>query len=112
MRPINVPFKRTTPNRILTEVRRRYAQYLVEADEATPWEGSDLQHEIESRMKPGDWIFHLRDGGNMTQEELGRKLGGVSGSRVSDWEANRRAVSKAMAKKLSKVLGVSAEHFI
>lgn len=110
--PINLRFRRDTPGRILTEVRKRYASYLVDEDALEDWTTSDLNQKILNSMKPGDWLGHLREAHGLTQEELGRQLGKVSGSRVSDWEANRRAVSKAMAKKLSGMFNVSPDRFI
>lgn len=111
-RPINLRFRRDTPGRILTEVRKRYASYLVDEDALEDWVTTDLHRKITNSMKPGDWLGHLREAHDLTQEELGRQLGKVSGSRVSDWEANRRAVSKAMAKKLSEIFNVSPDRFI
>jgi ribosome-binding protein aMBF1 (putative translation factor) len=110
--PINLRFRRDTPGRILIEVRKRYASYLVEDDPLMDWHTTDLHEKIVTSMKPGDWVFHLRDANGLTQEELGQKLGNVSGSRISDWEGNRRAVSKSIAKKLSALFGVSSERFI
>ena len=48
---------------------------------------------------------------NMTQTELGEKLG-VSKQVVSDMEHERRAISRKMAKELSKIFDVSVERFI
>lgn len=111
-RPISMRFRRDTPARILLEIRKRYASYLDEPEVLEEWQGSELERKISSSLKPGDWLRHLREAHGLTQEELGHDLGGVSGSRISDWESHRRSVSKAMAKKLSNIFNVSPERFI
>lgn len=111
-RPINLQFRRDTPGRILVEARKRYASYLVDGDSLVDWHTTDLHKKIEASLTPGDWLCHLREATGLTQEVLGLQLGKVSGSRISDWEGNRRAVSKAMAKKLSIIFGVSPDRFI
>jgi predicted transcriptional regulator len=105
-------FRRDTPERIILEIRKRYASYLADQDVPEEWHGSELEQKISAGLKPGDWLRHLREAHGMTQEELGRDLGGVSGSRISDWESHRRSVSKAMAKRLSNIFNVSSERFI
>ena len=40
------------------------------------------------------------------------EIGGVSAKRISDWENERRGVSKDFAKKLAKIFKVPAEKFI
>lgn len=105
-------FRRDTPDRIILEIRKRYASYLADQDALEEWNGSELEQKISAGLKPGDWLRHLREAQGLTQEELGRELGGVSGSRVSDWESHRRSVSKAMAKKLSNIFNVSPDRFI
>ncbi len=111
-RPTNLRFRQDTPGRILIEARQRYASYLVEDDALVDWHTTDLHKKIAASLTPGDWLCHLREANGLTQEVLGQKLGNVSGSRISDWEANRRAVSKAMAKKLSSIFSVSPDRFI
>lgn len=105
-------FRRDTPARILLEIRKRYAHYLDEPEALEEWRGSELERQISGSLKPGDWLRHLREAHGLTQEELGHELGGVSGSRVSDWEYHRRSVSKAMAKRLSVIFSVPLERFI
>ena len=105
-------FKRDTPLRILQEGRKRYARYLIETDPYIIYRKSKLHKKIEATFTPGLWLKTLRDAHGLTQEELAEKLGTASGSRISDWESNRRDVSKSMAKKLSKYFGVSPDRFI
>jgi|SRR5690606_7031727 len=111
-RPISLRFRQDMPGRILIEARKRYASYLMDENPLEDWRSTDQHEKTIGSLTPGDWIFHLREANGLAQGELGRKLGKVSGSRISDWEANRRAVSKAMAKKLSLIFNVSPDRFI
>jgi DNA-binding transcriptional regulator YiaG len=105
-------FRSDTPRRILLEARKRYKTYLLDDDALEDWNGSDLRKSVEQGMTPGDWLRHLREAHGLTQEELGGRLGRVGGNRVSDWEGNRRSVSKTMAKRLSGIFRVSPDRFI
>lgn len=111
-RPISLRFRQDTPSRILVEARKRYASYLMEEDPLEDWHSTEQHGSIMASLSPGDWLCHLRKANGLTQEDLGLKLGKVAGSRISDWEGNRRSVSKAVAKKLSLIFNVSPERFI
>lgn len=63
-------------------------------------------------MTLGSRIYGLRDAHGWTQRQLGEKLGGVSAARISDWENDRRSVSKEFAKQLSELFRVSVERFL
>jgi transcriptional regulator with XRE-family HTH domain len=67
---------------------------------------------FEASQTPGSWLAGMRDAMGMSQKSLGQKLGGVSPARISDWENNRRAISKEYAKALAKVFGISVERFL
>jgi DNA-binding XRE family transcriptional regulator len=111
--PIKLTFRSGTPRRILQDARRRYSRYLVEReDKAVDYFETDLAKKIEASMTPGLWLKHLREAHNLSQAELGEKIGGIKPSRISDWENNQRAVSKAAAKSLAKLFRVPADRFI
>ncbi|MBK8803174.1 MAG: helix-turn-helix transcriptional regulator [Fibrobacteres bacterium] len=67
--------------------------------------------EFEASQTPGSWLSGLREAHGWTQRELGEHLGGVSPARISDWEHDRRAVSKAQAKILSQLFRVEPHRF-
>ena len=58
--------------------------------------------------KAADAYYYLA----MTQEELGKKLGGISRQNISHMERGIRPISKVNAKKLAKIFEVSVENFI
>lgn len=70
-----------------------------------------VANEISEKMNPGEYIKIYRSNKQMTQAELGRKLG-VSNAFVCDLEKNRRDVSKEMAKKLARLFGTSTDRFL
>ncbi|MFC1510039.1 helix-turn-helix domain-containing protein [Candidatus Omnitrophota bacterium] len=55
-------------------------------------------------------VYRKRDG--LTQAQLGKNLGGISAARISDFEHDRRGISKDIAKKLAELFGTSLERFI
>lgn len=114
MRPIELAFSPRTPQSVLRDLRRRYARWLEppSADEAlvdvfktAEWK------DFESRQTPGAWLAGLRQAHALTQRRLGSKLG-VAAARVSDWEHDRRAISKRFAKILARMFKVPVERFL
>ena len=60
----------------------------------------------------GQGMRFYRELHKMTQEELGRKLGGISRQNVCHMEQGRRQISLHTAKLLSRLFNVSIERFI
>jgi DNA-binding transcriptional regulator YiaG len=111
--PIKLTFRPGTPRRVLQEARRRYSRYLVERDDvAVDYLETGLAKKVSKTLTPALWLKHLREAHDLSQAELGKKLGGVKASRISDWESGQRAVSKASAKSLAKLFHVPADRFI
>ncbi len=112
-RSIDLHFRSGTPRRVLQDVRRRYAPYLLkEEDVAVEYFETELHKQVSATMKAGLWVRHLREAHGWSQAELGEKLGGVKAARVSDFENNQRAISKGVAKDLGHLFKVSADRFI
>jgi DNA-binding XRE family transcriptional regulator len=109
--------RRTTPRRVLTEIASRYRSYLVEDAKTDDDEAvvrvvdSDWYKEMAQRMTPGKYLKTLREASGLTQTDLGKKIR-TTNARVCDYEAGRRQISKAIARKLSAVFLVPADKFI
>lgn len=65
----------------------------------------------EADAGPGDAIKVYRYNLNLTQAALAEELG-ILPTHVSEMERGKRGISKAMAKRLSKVLKAPVERFV
>ena len=65
-----------------------------------------------AEMSPGDYLRRFRLDKDLTQAELGTRLGGVPRQNVCNMEKGRRPISRMMAIRLSRFFGVSIEKFI
>ncbi len=108
--PTEIRLKPRTPRRVIKEIRNRYSDYILDDDTVDYFE-TETHREVGARMKPGDYVRHLRAAHRLTLAELGGRLG-VSAQRVHALENGERGISKRIAKKLSAVFSISAEVFI
>lgn len=67
---------------------------------------------INAQMTPGKNMRIYREIHKMTQEELGKKLGGISRQNISHMERSIRPISKKTAKLLAALFTVPADRFI
>ena len=111
-------FRRTTPRTVLNEISSKYARYIAHDTKGSETDEdyirvveSDWYKEMSKSMTPAKYLKTLREASGHTLSELGEMLG-VSAARVCDFESGRREISKAVAKKLSKIFLVPAEKFI
>jgi transcriptional regulator with XRE-family HTH domain len=63
-------------------------------------------------MTPGANLKFYRLDKDLTQAELGQRLGGVSRQNVCHLESGRRPISRLMALRLSRFFKVSPDKFI
>ncbi|MBD3393358.1 MAG: helix-turn-helix domain-containing protein [Chitinivibrionales bacterium] len=111
-RMLNVRFKRTTPARVLRDIRTRYRKYIAEDDsELVEWRKTGLHKEISSRMGPGDRLRELRTVTGLTLQEIGDKAG-FTPQRIYEMESGRRGVSKNAARRFAEIFGVAPGMFI
>lgn len=100
---------------MLEDIRSIYGFWLESSPDDDELVDLSQTHEWkawEAAQTPGAWVSGLREAQGWTQRELGERLGGVSPARISDWEHDRRAISKEVAKQLSVLLHVSVERFL
>ncbi len=67
---------------------------------------------IKKTINPGDTLRIYRQNLGLTQTELGQQLGKFTRQKISDMENNKRSISKAVAKKLSKIFDVQIDRFL
>ncbi len=100
------------PEKLLQYLQRTYGPALrVDNECPVRITKTDWFRRMSRQVQPGDAIRVYRENRKWTQEELGKKIG-VSKYRVSDLENHRRAVSKEIAKKLSRLFQVPLDRFI
>lgn len=114
-RPIEVILRADTPAGVLRDLRSTFGAWiesiptdsdLVELVTTSEWRS------FHADQTPGGWLSGLREAVGWTQRDLGVKIGGVSPARISDWEHDRREISKDVAKKLAALFKVSADRFL
>jgi len=108
---ITIKFKTRTPARVISTIKKQYADYIDDDDELVDIATTDWYKQMEKVMTPGKKVKTLREVQNITQVKLG-ELVGVPTARISDFETGQRAISKAVAKKLGDLFGVSPAIFI
>ena len=104
------------PRPVLKVLKTEYGKSLEvktdkDDDELVDFFETDIYKDFKKRMTPGDYVRMYRENMNLTQAALGEKVG-MSRAYVCDVEHGRRAISKDIAKKLSKLFKISASHLI
>ena len=110
-RRISIHFKPRTPARVISTIKKQFADYIDDDDELIDYFKTDLHKEISASMTPGDKLRELRKACGWTLAVVGEKIG-VTPYRVSDYESGQRSISKTIAKKLAELFGVSPAVFI
>ncbi len=67
---------------------------------------------IKEKTSPGDSIKIYRELHNMTQKELGEKLGEMPRQTISNMECGLRSISLKTAKKLADLFDVPVDRFV
>jgi DNA-binding XRE family transcriptional regulator len=106
-------FKRTTPRKIISEAKNRYAAYLnnVSDEELIPIAETGWYQQMSQEMTPAKYLKTYREIMGYSQSKLGQ-LVGLPASRISDYETGQRAISKEMAKKLAELFKTNPAVFI
>lgn len=104
------------PKEDLNYLQNKYGKALnITEDDDEEYEiatETDWFQEIQQQITPGDCIKVYRENSGWSQAELGKKIGNLSVQKISDMENGRRGISKAMAKKFSRLFDVPIERFL
>lgn len=96
-------------------LRETYGEVEVivdEDEEVVEITKSEWYRNIRSEITPGENIRLYRELHNMSQAELGEKLGRLRRQNISNMENGQRGISKSVAKRLSELFDVSVEKFL
>jgi len=100
---------------LLQYLRETYGEVEViedEDDELVEVTKSEWYRNIRNEITPGENMRLYRELHNLSQAELGEKLGKLSRQNISNMENGQRGISKAVAKRLSELFDVSVEKFL
>jgi DNA-binding XRE family transcriptional regulator len=95
------------PERVLSVLKEEYGDLQVISDageELLDVESTDWFNSMKADMTPGKVLRAYRTRENLTQEELGKRIGGVPRQHISGMESGCRPIGREMAKRLAKVL--------
>lgn len=103
------------PPRLLDVLRNEYGSRLKiseEDDECVEVTETGWYKEMKAAISPGDVMRTYRENQQMTQAQLGERLGGLPRQTVSSMERGRRAISLTTAKKLAAIFDIPASRFL
>lgn len=113
---IDINIRGNIPKNLLKVLKEDYGKKLklIEnpEDELVDVFETDWYKGMSKKRKPGDAMRTYRENSGMTQEELGKKLGGDARQIVSNMEKGSRAISLKTAKKLAKLFDVPVDRFV
>ena len=104
------------PRPVLMALRTEYGKTLKvkvndDEEDLVDFFETDIYQDFKKRMQPGDYVKMYRENMELTQAALGERVG-MSRAYICDVEHGRRAISKDIAKKLSRMFKISATHLI
>ena len=111
----NIHIQGDIPSRVIDMLRSEYGGELKiyeGEEEYVEVTESDWYKEIKAETTPGDAMRIYRKNQQLTQAQLGEKLGNVPRQIVSNMERGKRSISLATAKKLSVIFNVPASRFL
>lgn len=105
---INLKMVGDIPDRVLNVLKDEYGdlQIITDGDdELVNVEDTDWYKSMKASITPGKVLRAYRTRENLTQEELGRRIGGVPRQHISGMESGSRPIGREMAKRFAEVLG-------
>ena len=111
----NIRIQGDIPTSVLDVLRSEYGGKLriyEEEDEYVEVTGTDWYKTIKDKSTPGDAMQIYRKNQQLTQAQLGEKLGNIPRQIISNMERGRRSISLSTAKKLSAIFNVPASRFL
>ncbi len=111
----NIHLKGNIPVRVLEVLRSEYGGKLKiyeDGDEPLDIAETDWYKETKMKSTPGEALRIYRENHNLTQTQLGEKIGNIPRQIISNMERGKRAISLAMAKKIAQTFNTRAERFL
>ena len=112
----DIHLKGEIPVRVLDVLRSEYGGklkiYEDEEEELVEITETDWYKETETKRTPGDALRIYRENHDLTQTQLGEKLGHIPRQIISNMEHGKRTISLTTAKKLSAIFNIPASRFL
>jgi DNA-binding XRE family transcriptional regulator len=113
---IRIHIKGQIPKQIMTVLKKQYGDKMKltkeDDDELVDVFQTDWYKRVKKGLTPGKNLKIYRQNLEMTQEQLGAKLGDIPKQFISNMENGIRPISKKTALKLAKIFKVSVAKFI
>ncbi len=111
----NIQIQGEIPSRVLDVLRSEYGEKLKiyeGEDEYIEITETDWYKKIKTKSTPSNAMRIYRENQQLTQTQLGEKLGNVPRQIISNMERGKRSISMATAKKLSFICNVPVSRFL
>ena len=113
---IRIHIRGQIPKQLMTVLKREYGEKMKltkeDDDELVDVFQTDWYKRVKKGLTPGKNLKIYRQNLQMTQEQLGAKLGDIPKQFISNMENGIRPISKKTALKLAKIFKVSVARFI
>jgi DNA-binding XRE family transcriptional regulator len=113
---IKIHIKGQIPRQIMTVLKKEYGDKMKltteDDDELVDVFQTDWYKRVKKGLTPGKNLKIYRQNMEMTQKQLGAKLGDVPKQFISNMENGIRPISKKTALKLARIFKVSVARFI
>jgi DNA-binding XRE family transcriptional regulator len=113
---IRIHIKGQIPRQIMTVLKKEYGDKMKltkeDDDEMVDVFQTDWYKRVKKGLTPGKNLKIYRQNMEMTQEQLGAKLGDIPKQFISNMENGIRPISKKTALKLARIFKVSVARFI
>ncbi len=113
---IEINIKGAIPSKILSMLKDEFGEKVIISKNVNEEKVNIFETEWYKKTKakttPGDNLKIYREMNGMTQEKLGKILGGIPRQHISNMERGLRSISIKTAHKLSQIFKVSVEKFI
>jgi len=113
---IDIKIKGDISEKLLSILKEEYGEeiklYEDDDEELINVFETEWYKNIKAKTTPGDNLKIYRENRGMTQEELGKLLGGIPRQHVSNMERGIRSISLKTAQKLAQIFDVSIEKFL
>ena len=115
-RGIFIHIEGVIPPALLEVLRDEYGPYLIlrapGIEQMIDVMHAPLYQRVQKELSPGGYLKLYRQDRNLTQRELGEKLGGIPRQNIGNMENGRRPISRMMTLRLAGFFEVSADKFL